>query len=71
MQVLVRKNNCSLSWRDSSGGEVPEGAVKGGHNGNKEDIYICRANLHNSEWVTGSRRVHNIFNAKSSGWWAR
>ena len=48
----MRKNNCSLSWRDSSGGEVPEGAVKGGHNGNKEDIYICRANLHNSEWVT-------------------
>ena len=43
VQVLVRTNDCDLSWRDTSGGTVPVRAVKGGHTGDQEDLYICRA----------------------------
>ena len=43
VQVLVQNNDCDLSWRDTSGGTVPVRAVKGGHTGDQEDLYICRA----------------------------
>ena len=49
VQVLVRTNDCDLSWRDTSGGTVPVRAVKGGHNGDKEDLYICLAAVENTE----------------------
>ena len=45
VQVLVRTNDCDLSWRDTSGGTVPVRAVKGGHTGDQEDLYICRATV--------------------------
>ena len=47
-QVLVKSNNCNLSWQARSGVQsspvqVPEGAVLGGYNLNNQDLslYVC------------------------------
>ena len=45
-QVLVKANNCDLSWQARSGAlsspvQVPEGAVIGGYNNNNRDLYVC------------------------------
>ena len=44
--VLVKSTstaqNCSLQWVHTEGANIPEGAVVGGHNGNRQDLYICR-----------------------------
>ena len=50
VQVLVRNIYWhTFVWRVYSGGEVPEGAVLGGHNGDKEDLYICLAKADKKE----------------------
>ena len=50
-QVLERSKtkNCSLGWVKASGGEVPDGAVKGGYNGEKRDIFICKVDIDNEK----------------------
>ena len=51
VQVLERSRtkNCSLSWVKVTGGEVPDGAVKGGYNGEKKDIFICKVDIDNEK----------------------
>ena len=50
VQVLVRNIYWhTLMWQVYSGGEVPEGAVKGGDNRDKEDLYICLAKVDKTE----------------------
>ena len=43
-QVLVKSTtqNCSLQWVHTQGSNIPAGAVVGGHNGDMQDLYICR-----------------------------
>ena len=50
-QVLERSKtkNCSLGWVKATGGEVPDGAVKGGYNGEKKDIFICKVDIDNEK----------------------
>ena len=50
-QVLERSKtkNCSLGWVKVSGGEIPDGAVKGGYNGEKKDIFICKVDIDNEK----------------------
>ena len=50
-QVLERSKtkNCSLGWVKVTGGEVPDGAVRGGYNGEKKDIFICKVDIDNEK----------------------
>ena len=40
-------DNCNLTWIDGAGGDIPPGAIKGGHN-EGDDLYIGRAEIDGS-----------------------
>jgi hypothetical protein len=42
-QVLVGDGH-GMRWVDASSGEVPAGAISGGHEPGRPDLYVCRVN---------------------------
>ena len=52
------KEDCSLRWIKVQGSYVSEGAVKGGHNENQQDIYICRVLLSDRRLIGKANKEH-------------
>ena len=54
-QVLVADANAKYEWISSSNGEVPNGAIQGGHTSSGEPLYIGRI-VHDGVLTTG--KIH-------------
>ena len=52
------REDCSLRWIKVQGSYVSEGAVKGGHNENQQDIYICRVLLSDRRLIGKVSKEH-------------
>ncbi|KAF0296909.1 C3 and PZP-like alpha-2-macroglobulin domain-containing protein 8 [Amphibalanus amphitrite] len=50
-QALVKTNE-RLEWVDASNGEVPRGALQGGHNSDGHPLFVARAE-HDGNWCCG------------------
>ena len=46
------KTNERLEWVDASNGEVPRGALQGGHNKDGNPLFVARAE-HDGVWCCG------------------
>ena len=46
------KTNERLEWVDASDGEVPRGALQGGHNKDGNPLFVARAE-HDGNWCCG------------------
>ena len=51
---------CDLTWVATKGKNIPEGAVKGGHNQNKEDIFICRVKIDALRLIGKINKEHGV-----------
>jgi hypothetical protein len=47
--ALTAPAHAELVWIGATGGNVPPGALAGGHEANGQPLYVCRANLNNAE----------------------
>ena len=56
--VRSSREDCSLRWIKVQGSYVSEGAVKGGHNENQQDIYICRVLLSDRRLIGKANMRH-------------